>query len=85
MRRTSLVHARAHLSELVDEAEHKGKPCSSCATASPMPRQRHPHRERQRAVSDEARAAETPVQRWTAHRSLTLAVRMPRWCGIGCA
>jgi prevent-host-death family protein len=26
MRRTSLVHAKAHLSELVDEAEHKGKP-----------------------------------------------------------
>lgn len=26
MRRTSLVHAKAHLSELVDEAEHKKKP-----------------------------------------------------------
>jgi prevent-host-death family protein len=26
MRRTSLVHAKAHLSELVDEAEHKRKP-----------------------------------------------------------
>lgn len=26
MRRTSLVHAKAHLSELVDQAEHKGKP-----------------------------------------------------------
>ncbi len=26
VRRTSLVHAKAHLSELVDEAEHKGKP-----------------------------------------------------------
>jgi prevent-host-death family protein len=26
MRRTSLIHAKAHLSELVDEAEHKGKP-----------------------------------------------------------
>ena len=26
MRRTSLVHAKAHLSELVDEAEHKGRP-----------------------------------------------------------
>ena len=26
MRRTSLVHAKAHLSELVDEAEHRGKP-----------------------------------------------------------
>jgi prevent-host-death family protein len=26
MRRTSLVHAKAHLSELVDHAEHKGKP-----------------------------------------------------------
>jgi prevent-host-death family protein len=25
MRRTSLVHAKAHLSELVDQAEHKGK------------------------------------------------------------
>ena len=25
MRRTSLVHAKAHLSELVDEAEHKKK------------------------------------------------------------
>ncbi len=26
MRRTSLVHAKAHLSELVDEAEHKKRP-----------------------------------------------------------
>jgi prevent-host-death family protein len=26
VRRTSLVHAKAHLSELVDDAEHKGKP-----------------------------------------------------------
>jgi prevent-host-death family protein len=26
MRRTSLVHAKAHLSALVDQAEHKGKP-----------------------------------------------------------
>lgn len=26
MRRTSLVHAKAHLSELVNEAEHKKKP-----------------------------------------------------------
>ncbi len=26
MRRTSLVHAKAHLSELVDEAEHEKKP-----------------------------------------------------------
>jgi prevent-host-death family protein len=26
MRRTSLVHAKGHLSELVDEAEHKKKP-----------------------------------------------------------
>jgi prevent-host-death family protein len=26
MRRASLVHAKAHLSELVDEAEHKRKP-----------------------------------------------------------
>jgi prevent-host-death family protein len=26
VRRTSLVHAKAHLSELVDQAEHKGKP-----------------------------------------------------------
>jgi len=26
VRRTSLVHAKAHLSELVDEAEHKKKP-----------------------------------------------------------
>jgi len=26
MRRTSLVHAKAHLSELVDEAEHKRRP-----------------------------------------------------------
>lgn len=26
MRRTSLVHAKAHLSELVDLAEHKNKP-----------------------------------------------------------
>jgi len=26
MRRTSLVHAKAHLSELVDLAEHKGRP-----------------------------------------------------------
>lgn len=26
MRRASLVHAKAHLSELVDEAEHKKKP-----------------------------------------------------------
>jgi prevent-host-death family protein len=25
MRRTSLAHAKAHLSELVDEAEHRGK------------------------------------------------------------
>ncbi len=25
MRRTSLVHAKAHLSELVDQAEHKGR------------------------------------------------------------
>ncbi len=26
MRRASLAHAKAHLSELVDEAEHKRKP-----------------------------------------------------------
>lgn len=26
MRRTSLVHAKAHLSELVDEAQHKKRP-----------------------------------------------------------
>jgi prevent-host-death family protein len=35
MRRTSLVDAKSHLSELVDRAEHKGQPTLICRHGKP--------------------------------------------------
>lgn len=71
MRRTSLVHAKAHLSELVDEAEHKkraviilrhGKPAAAIVPVEAVPglkraKPRPMNAEESRALLDELAAS----------------------------